>query len=108
MSVTFHIYYSAKGRNARKFAKQMIKKGIADAIRAEEGNEQYEYFYPIHDKTTVLLIDSWRDQDALDAHHTSPMMKQISALREKYDVHMKIEKFEARQNGAIDEKYVRR
>ena len=65
---------------------------VAD-IRAEEGNERYEYFFPMDDPETVLLIDQWRDQAAIDAHHTSPMMEKITALREKYDLHMKVERY---------------
>ncbi|WP_303214746.1 hypothetical protein [uncultured Enorma sp.] len=40
-----------------------------------------------------MLIDSWRDQAALDAHHASPMMATIAELREKYDLHMRVERF---------------
>ena len=39
------------------------------------------------------LVDSWRDQAALDAHHASPMMATIAELREKYDLHMRVERF---------------
>lgn len=45
------------------------------------------------DPETVLLIDSWRDQASIDTHHASPMMQTIAALREKYDLHMKVERF---------------
>ena len=41
----------------------------------------------------ILLIDSWTDQAAIDAHHASPMMAQLTALREKYDLHMIVERF---------------
>ena len=41
----------------------------------------------------MLLIDSWIDQAAIDAHHASPMMATIAALREKYDLHMTVERF---------------
>lgn len=44
-----------------------------------------EYFFPMDDPETVLLIDSWTDQAAIDAHHASPMMGRIMALREKCD-----------------------
>ena len=36
----------------------MESSGIADAIRTEKGNLRYEYFQPINDQETVLLIDS--------------------------------------------------
>ncbi len=94
MSVTFNIYYTGKGGNAKKFAEEMMESGVVDKIRAETGNEKYEYFYPVEDKETVLLIDSWSSQEALDKHHASPMMKEIAALREKYDLHMQVEKYE--------------
>lgn len=38
----------------------------------------------MNDPETVLLIDKWRAQHAIDAHHKSEMMKKIAALREKY------------------------
>ncbi len=40
-------------------------------------------FFPMDDEETVLLIDSWTDQEALDKHHASPMMTRITELREK-------------------------
>ena len=80
------------------------------AIRAEEGNLHYEYFAPLDDPETVLLIDAWRDQAAIDAHHASPMMGRIAALREKYDLHMKVERFVSDQAGLpeTDLKFIKR
>lgn len=91
--ITIHIYYTGKNGNAVKFAEEMEKSGTADAIRSKVGNLRYEYFYPFNDKETVLLIDSWRSQKDLDAHHHSSMMKIISDLRNKYDLTMKVERF---------------
>ncbi len=53
----------------------MLLSGIVDEIRAQEGNLKYEYFLPMNDDETVLLIDSWENQQALDIHHKSPMMQ---------------------------------
>ena len=47
----------------------------------------------MEDPETVLLIDQWRDQAAIDAHHASPMMGEIAALREQFDLHMTVERF---------------
>ena len=77
----------------RKFAEEMTDRGIVDAIRAEEGNERYEYFFPMEDVETVLLIDRWKDQEALDIHHKSEMMKQIAELRDKYKLHLRVERY---------------
>ena len=99
MAITVNIYYSGKNGNAKKFAEEMIANGVVDAICAEEGNLRYEYFFPMKDKETVLLIDSWKDQHALDVHHGSPMMTKIAELREKYDLHMKVERYVSDEDG---------
>lgn len=93
MAITVNIYYSGENGNARKFAEEMLSLGIVDEIRKEEGNLRYEYFVPLDDEQTVLLVDSWANQKALDLHHKSPMMDKIISLRAKYDLHMKVERF---------------
>ena len=90
--ITVNIFYTGSGGSARAFAEEMVQRGTVAAIRAEAGNLRYEYFFPMDDPETVLLIDQWRDQAAIDAHHASPMMADIAALREKYDLHMKVER----------------
>lgn len=93
MSITVNLYYTGKNGSAREFAKEMMEKGIVDAVRAEEGNERYEYFFPMEDPETVLLIDRWRDQTALDLHHKTDMMKQIALLRDKYHLKLRVERY---------------
>ena len=93
MAITIHIYYSEEPGEPRKFAEEMVSSGVVEAIHREPGNLQYENFFPMEDQGTVLLIDSWADQGAIDAHHASPMMGQIAVLREKYDLHMRVERY---------------
>ena len=97
--ITVNLYYTGVNGAARRFAEEMTARGVVDAIRAEEGNLRYAYFFPMEDPETVLLIDQWRDQAAIDAHHASPMMGQIAALREKYDLHMRVERFASDEAG---------
>lgn len=99
MAITVNIYYTGKDGSARKFANEMISRGIVDRIRQEEGNIRYDYFLPWDDAETILLIDSWVDQQAIDAHHASPMMSEIAALREKYNLHMKVERYLSDEGG---------
>ena len=109
MAITINIYYSADGENAKKFAEEMLASGIVDDIRAEEGNIKYEYFVPLYDPQTVLLIDSWKDQHSLDKHHSSPMMAKITELRNKYNLHMKVERYVSDTDGVpvTDKKFIR-
>lgn len=93
MAITVNLYYTGKDGAARRFAQEMTDTGVVARIRAEAGNLRYQYFFPMEDPETVLLIDSWADQKALDVHHASPMMAEIAALRDKYDLHMKVERY---------------
>ena len=97
--ITVNLYYTGIYGNARQFAEEMESSGTADLIRAEKGNVRYEYFFPMNDPETVLLIDAWESQEAIDAHHASSMMKTIADLREKYDLHMKVERFLSDDGG---------
>ena len=108
--VTVNIRYTGRDGAARKFVEEMEASGTAAKIRAEKGNLRYEYFYPANDPETVLLIDAWENQAAIDAHHATPMMKTIAELREKYDLHMKVERYtpEKGDQPESDQKFIRK
>lgn len=108
--ITINIYYTGENGSARAFAEKMVQSGVVSAIRAEEGNLRYEYFFPMEDPETVLLIDQWRDQSAIDEHHASPMMAQIAALQEQYDLRMQDERFVSDRTGLPEQdlRYIKR
>ena len=107
MAITVNLRYTGKNGNARKFAEEMTAGGTLAAIRAEAGNLRYEYYQPLEDPETILLIDSWESQEALDLHHASPMMAQIAALREKYDLHMRVEQYISADTPESENEYIR-
>jgi quinol monooxygenase YgiN len=109
LAITINIYYTGENGSALKFAKEMISSGLVNEIRAEKGNIRYDYFCPMNNSETVLLIDSWDNQKAIDIHHASPMMKQITRLREKYNLSMKVERYISDDSGIpdTDKKYIR-
>ena len=108
MPITVNLRYTGTDGNARKFAEEMISSGTVDAIRAEDGNLRYEYYQPLDDPETILLIDSWASQEAIDAHHASPMMKTVAALREKYNLHMTVERYTAAETPETDNQFIRK
>ena len=108
MAITVSLRYKGTDGNARAFAEEMMSSGTVGKIRAEEGNLRYEYYVSLEDLETVLLIDSWADQAAIDAHHASPMMSTIVALREKYDLHMTVERFMSIEENEADRKFIRK
>ena len=105
--ITVNLYYTGVNGNAKKFAQEMENSGTADKIRAEKGNVRYEYFFPMNDPETVLLIDAWESQEAIDVHHASPMMQTIASLRDKYDLHMRVERYVSEDLPSSDQGFIR-
>ena len=108
MAITVNLRYTGKDGNARKFAEEMTSSGTVDAIRAETGNLRYEYYLSFENPETVLLIDAWTDQAAIDAHHASPMMAKIASLREKYDLHMTAERYLSMETPQTEDQFIRK
>ena len=109
MAITINIRYTGKNNAAQAFAREMISSGTVEKIRSEKGNLRYEYYLPFDEITddkndTILLIDSWENQKAIDQHHATPMMKTIAELRDKYDLHMTIERFFSDDNISEQDK----
>ena len=108
MALTVNLRYTGKDGAARKFAEEMTASGTVALIRAEKGNLRYEYYFSMEDPETVLLIDSWEDQAAIDVHHASPMMATIASLRDKYDLHMTSERFVSIEDNEADGVFIRK
>ncbi|MEE1109915.1 MAG: putative quinol monooxygenase [Lachnospiraceae bacterium] len=106
--LTVNLRYTGKDGAARRFAEEMTSSGTVAAIRAEAGNLRYEYYLSMEDPETVLLIDSWENQEAIDVHHASPMMGTIARLREKYDLHMTVERFTGIEDNPEDARFIRK
>lgn len=99
MSIVVHLYYTGQNGSAKQLVEEMEGSGIADKIRRMPGNERYDYFLSLSTSETVLLVDVWRDQAALDEHHASSMMQQILSLRQKYQLNVRAERFLSDQKG---------
>ena len=106
MSIIVNLRYTGKSGSARAFAEEMTSSGTVDVIRNENGNLRYEYYLSFDDPETVLLIDEWSDQAAIDRHH----MQKITALRDKYDLHMTVERYVSDEGGIPDkdEEFIRK
>lgn len=97
-------------KSAKAFVKEMLTSGLVDEIKKEKGNRRYEYFFSVEDEETVLLVDSWDNQEAIDLHHSSSIMDQIMELRIKYHLHMKVERYFLDETGIPkeDQKFIQK
>lgn len=88
------ILYTGKGHAARDFMQEMIDSGTVEKIRNQSGNLAYDYYLPVEDENSLLLIDRWESQTALDQHHKSEMMAAIAELRDKYKLKMTVTRYQ--------------
>lgn len=108
MAITVNLRYTGTNGSALAFAREMTAGGTVQKIRAEEGNLRYEYYQSLDDPETILLIDSWKDQQSIDAHHASAMMQTIATLRDKYDLHMTAERYVDAETPDSEEGFIRK
>lgn len=110
MSIIVNLRYTGQNGSAKGFAEEMTSSGTVEAIRQANGNLRYEYYLSFDDPETVLLIDEWTDQEAIDRHHASRIMQKIAEFRDKYDLHMTVERFVSDEGSMPDkdEKFIRK
>ena len=91
-NIVLHVYYT--GEKAKEFAAEMETGGLQTAVKAEDGCLQYDYFLPTQDANTVLLLEKWRDQAAIEQHNAGENMVKLKATKAKYGLETKIERYE--------------
>ena len=91
-NIVLHVYYT--GAQAKAFVEEMQSGGLQAAVKAEDGCLQYDYFLPTQDVKTALLLEKWRDQAAIEKHNASDNMVKLKAVKAKYGLETKIERYE--------------
>ena len=66
------------------FIRRVKTEGILDAIRAEDGYIQYEYFLSEHDPNSLLLVERWASKEAQQRHIEQPHMAQLRGFKGEY------------------------
>ena len=75
--------------------KPEMREGIDIVCRAEDGNIKYDYFTSTDDSDELLLIEKWRDADALAAHGRQPHFARLREIKDEFVTETIIEKYEA-------------
>ena len=93
-SIVWHVTYTCKAGMAEAFVRAMKESGLQAAVREEDGCLQYDYHISCEKADTVLLVEHWRDQAAVQQHGASENMAKIKALKEVYVDHTEIARYE--------------
>ena len=100
--IVLHVLYKCIPGMRENFLNTIRAEELDAASRAEAGNLQYDYYFPAGDDAALLLVEKWRDADALAEHGKQPHFARLGALKPRYVTDTLVEKFEVpdRQAGA--------
>ena len=93
--IVLNVTYRCKPDMRELFLERILAEGIDAACRAEAGNIRYDYYLPFDGGDELLLVEKWRDGDALKAHGKMPHMARLAALKPEYVTETVIERYEA-------------
>lgn len=93
--IVLNVTYKCKQDLRDAFLERIYAEGIDVACRAEDGNLRYDYFIPTDGSDDLLLVEKWRDAEALSAHGRQPHMAALKEIKAQYVLDTQIERFEA-------------
>ncbi len=82
--LTFLVTYTAKPGQRETFLRALAARGIPEAVRAEAGCLQYDYYLSIENEDEILLLERWTSAEAQQTHLRQPHMAQARELKELY------------------------
>ena len=88
-----NVSYKCRPGMRDEFLERIRREGIDAASRAEAGNLKYDYYFPADGGDELLLVEKWRDADALAEHGRQPHFAKLGALKAEYVADTVIEKF---------------
>jgi quinol monooxygenase YgiN len=92
--IVLNVTYRCKPGMREEFLKSIRAEGLDAACRAEAGNLKYDYYLPADGSDELLLVEKWRDAEALALHGKEPHFARIGALKPQYVIDTLIERFE--------------
>lgn len=92
--IVLNVTYKCKPDMRDEFLEMIMTEGIDVASRAEAGNIKYDYYYPADGNNELLLVEKWRDADALQEHGQQAHFKRLGQLKADYVLETLIEKYE--------------
>ena len=91
--IVMNVTYKCKPGMRERFLEAIKAEGLDEACRAEAGNSKYAYFFAADDPDEMLLVENWRDQEALDAHGKEPHFRRLGEMKDGFVEETIIERF---------------
>lgn len=94
--VIVHTYYTGGEGAVRGYFDEM-QAGLQREVYAEEGCIQYDYYLSAKDGGAGVLLEMWRDMEALKAHQGGVPMSRLLPVKQKYGLETRVEIYEIKE-----------
>ena len=84
MSLGINVTYRTKPGQRQAFLDGLSAAGVRQAVLAEAGCLQYDYYLSVGDPEAVLLVEQWESPEAQKLHLTQPHMDMVKQLKARF------------------------
>ena len=95
--IIVRVKYRTPDGQREAFLQQLFDEGLPQACRAEEGCISYDYFLNYEDPNEILLIEMWKNGDALMKHGKEPHFTRLGQVRIEAGVQSTVESYDAKE-----------
>ena len=92
--IVLNVTYKCKPGMRETFLKNIKEEGLDAKSRAETGNIKYDYYFPAEEKDELLLVEKWKDADAVADHGVQPHFLRLGEIKSLYVNETIIERYE--------------
>ncbi|WP_078393465.1 putative quinol monooxygenase [Shouchella patagoniensis] len=92
--IIIHARMSVKPESKEEFLQEI--EAVIEASRAEAGNTSYDLFQDPKETTNFVMVENWKDMEAVQAHNTSShFQKFIAAAKEMLSTPLQADVYQA-------------
>ena len=91
--VVLNVTYKCKPGMREAFLGAIRAEGLDRMCLEEDGNFKYDYYFAADDADELLLVEKWRDADALSVHSGQPHFKRIGEIKSVFVEDTVLEKY---------------
>lgn len=91
--IVLNVIYKCAPGQREEFLEAIYSEGLDAASRSEEGNIKYDYYFPADESDELLLVEKWRDEEALALHMEEPHFKRLGEIKNSLGIETVLEKF---------------
>lgn len=90
------VKYRVTDCTREEYLQKLFDEGLPQACRAEAGNLGYDYYLNYEDPNEILLLECWKNADALAKHGKEPHFERLGRIRVENNVKSTVESVEAK------------